>query len=66
MTVSFRHFDKTGRLFFHYRNPSVHHALVGDSAVVLHWQGTDSNMKPMLITNSDGMSQCFIFGHVLP
>lgn len=21
----------------------------------MHWQGTDSNLKPVLITNSDGM-----------
>jgi hypothetical protein len=29
---------------------------VAESAVVLHWQGTDSSLKPVLITNSDGMS----------
>lgn len=30
------------------------------SAVVLHWQGTDSSLKPVLITNSDGMSGVFV------
>lgn len=29
---------------------------MAESAVVLHWQGTDSSLKPVLITNSDGMS----------
>jgi hypothetical protein len=30
---------------------------VAESAVVLHWQGTDSSLKPVLVTNSDGMSR---------
>jgi len=30
--------------------------VVGESAVVLQWQGTDSSLKPVLITNSDGVS----------
>ncbi len=30
--------------------------MVGESAVVLQWQGTDSSLKPVLITNSDGVS----------
>ena len=29
---------------------------MGESAVVIHWQGTDSKLKPVLVTNSDGMS----------
>ncbi|KAI0284450.1 hypothetical protein BC826DRAFT_1109727 [Russula brevipes] len=28
---------------------------VGQSALVLHWQGTDSNLKPVLITNNDAV-----------
>jgi len=39
--------------------PHVHHYLnrshVGQSALVLHWQGTDSNLKPVLITNNDAV-----------
>lgn len=29
---------------------------MGESALVLHWQGTNNDLKPVLITNSDGMS----------
>jgi hypothetical protein len=36
--------------------PSLNRMDVAESAVVLHWQGTDSSLKPALITNSDGMS----------
>jgi len=37
---------------FTLENPSLHHALVGESALVLHWQGTNNHLKPVLITNS--------------
>jgi hypothetical protein len=65
--VSFdvRHVNRTRCYIFYHRNPSVRHTLVGDSAIVLHWQGTDSSLKPVLITNTDGMSQHFIFSVVL-
>jgi hypothetical protein len=33
---------------------------VAESAVVLHWQGTDSSLKPVLVTNSDGMSRVVV------
>lgn len=46
----------TKRPYFHSRDPSLNRTDVADSAVVLHWQGTDSSLKPVLITNSDGMS----------
>jgi len=35
----------------HYRNPSVQPVLVGDSALVIHWQGTNSDLKPVLVAN---------------
>jgi len=35
--------------------PSVDRMDVAESAVVLHWQGTDSSLKPVLITNSDAV-----------
>jgi len=37
---------------FTLENPSIYHALVGESALVLHWQGTNNDLKPVLITNS--------------
>jgi len=36
-------------------NPSVQHTLIGNSAIVLHWQGTDSSLKPVLVTNTDAV-----------
>lgn len=47
---------RTKRPVFHFRDPSVNRTNVAESAVVLHWQGTDSSLKPVLITNNDGMS----------
>lgn len=40
---------------------------VAESAVVLHWQGSDSSLKPVLITNSDGMSgiSARLLGHII-
>jgi len=40
---------------FPLENLSIHHAVIGESAVVLQWQGTDSSLKPVLITNSDAV-----------
>jgi len=34
---------------------SLHRTDVGESAVVLYWQGTDSSLKPVLVTNSDAV-----------
>ncbi|KAH9953730.1 hypothetical protein BGW80DRAFT_1408862 [Lactifluus volemus] len=34
-------------------NFSLHWTYVGQSAVILHWQGTDHGLKPVSITNSD-------------
>ncbi|KAH9976980.1 hypothetical protein BJV74DRAFT_158114 [Russula compacta] len=34
---------------------SLNSTYVAESAVILHWQGTDSNLKPVLITNSDAV-----------
>jgi len=36
-------------------DPSLNHTDVGESAVVLHWQGIDSSLQPVLITNSDAV-----------
>ncbi|KAF8466066.1 hypothetical protein DFH94DRAFT_347603 [Russula ochroleuca] len=36
-------------------NPSLNRTDVAESAVVLHWQGTDSSLKPVLISNSDAV-----------
>jgi len=36
-------------------NPSLNRTDVAHSAVVLHWQGTDSSLKPVLISNSDAV-----------
>jgi len=36
-------------------DPSLNRTDVAESAVVLHWQGTDSSLKPVLITNSDAV-----------
>ncbi|KAI0268555.1 hypothetical protein BGY98DRAFT_333815 [Russula aff. rugulosa BPL654] len=36
-------------------DPSLNGTYVAESAVVLHWQGTDSSLKPVLITNSDAV-----------
>ena len=44
----------------HSRVPSLNRTDVAESAVVLHWQGTDSSLQPVLITNSDGMSGVFV------
>ena len=30
---------------------------MGDSALVLHWQGTNSDLKPVLIGNDHGVSR---------
>lgn len=40
----------------HCRKPSLNRTDVAKSAVVLHWQGTNSSLKPVLISNSDGVS----------
>ncbi|KAF8466067.1 hypothetical protein DFH94DRAFT_781616 [Russula ochroleuca] len=40
---------------FHSRNPSLNRTDIAGSAVVLHWQGTDSSLKPVLISNSDAV-----------
>jgi len=34
---------------------SLNRTDVAESAVVLHWQGTDSNLQPVLISNSDAV-----------
>jgi hypothetical protein len=47
------------KLMHRYRNFSLHWTYVGQSAVVLHWQGTDRSLNPMLITNSDGLSSSY-------
>jgi hypothetical protein len=50
-------FDKTERcITSNYRNPFLGYALVGESALVLRWQGTNSDLKPVLVTNSHGVS----------
>jgi hypothetical protein len=36
-------------------DPSLNGTYVAESAVVLHWQGTDSSLQPVLITNSDAV-----------
>jgi len=36
-------------------DPSLNRTDVAESAVVLHWQGTDSSLKPVLITNNDAV-----------
>jgi hypothetical protein len=36
-------------------NPSLNRTDIAGSAVVLHWQGTDSSLKPVLISNSDAV-----------
>jgi len=36
-------------------NPSLNRTDVAESAVVLHWQGTDRSLKPVLISNSDAV-----------
>jgi len=36
-------------------DPSLIRTDVAESAVVLHWQGTDSGLKPVLVTNSDAV-----------
>ena len=43
-----------------YRNPSLNRTDVAESAVVLHWQGTDSSLKPILVSNSDGVSGVYV------
>ena len=52
----------------HARHLSLNSTYVAESAVVLHWQGTDNNLKPVLTTNSDGVSgACFQrLAHNLP
>ncbi len=40
----------------HFRDLSLNRTDVAESAVVLHWQGTDSSLQPVLISNSDGVS----------
>ncbi|KAH9979586.1 hypothetical protein BGW80DRAFT_1248892 [Lactifluus volemus] len=41
------------RQMFPLANFSLHWTYVGQSAVILHWQGTDHGLKPVLISNSD-------------
>lgn len=39
-----------------YRESSLQWTNVSQSAIVLHWQGSDSKLKPVIITNADGLS----------
>ena len=39
--------------------PSLDRMDVAESAVVLHWQGTDSNLKPVLVTKQRWYVRCF-------
>ena len=51
----------TNIISINYRDLSLNRTDIAESAVVLHWPGTDSGLKPVLITNSDGASGTLSF-----
>ncbi|KAH9953355.1 hypothetical protein BGW80DRAFT_1411280 [Lactifluus volemus] len=42
-----------------YRNFSLHWTYVGQSAVILHWQGTDHGLKPYVGSQNPGISSAY-------
>lgn len=51
---------------FTLENPSVKQVLVGESALVLHWQGTNSGLKPVLVGNNHAVLDVTMTGGIPP